>query len=320
MPIRKLTETRIEFSFYDEKKNLLTQIKKYNSERTKDDSLLVLFGTSHMGEFSTQYISKKIKGLTTYNFSAPMASPSFLYYWFQKLHSEKIHIDYAVLEIVPEMFTDNANNYALKFSYDWNFMFRHRDFFTLKDLESFAVANLFDSIRFPFHGMTAIERIKSSGTTNQLEFLQSMVHLATVKNNGGIPNPILHEVPETYLERESKDYFKKNFTNFKTSTTQDKFYSEFLKFASENNIKVLVYKPLVSPYLQAILNSEKFYSDWENEKYKIADTYKMRILNLSEKEKNIQCKKFVDVHHLSGGCYNEVTDILLSTIFPKKNQ
>jgi len=319
MAVRRFTETRIEFSFYDEKKNLLNQLIRYNSARSKEDKLLVLFGTSHMGEFSTQYISKKVKGLTTYNFSAPMAPPSFLYYWFRKVHSEGIQMDYVVLEAIPEIFSESANSYALKFSYDWKFMLEHRDFFPLREFESFAVANLFHSTRFPFHGLTAIERIKSPGSTNQLEFLQSMVRLANVKNNGGIPNPILHEVPESYLERESKDYFKKTFSGYKTSTAQDKFFVEFLKFASENNIKVLVYKPLVSPYLQKILDSEKFYNDWKKDKFQVASKFQFSVLDLADREKEIQCKKFVDVHHLSGGCYNEITDILLDVIFPKQN-
>ncbi|MCE9499023.1 MAG: DUF1574 domain-containing protein [Leptospira sp.] len=313
--VRKYTETRIEFSFYDEKKALLDQLKNYERNRTPKDRLLILFGTSHMGEFSTEYIYKKTGNrITTYNFSAPMAPPSYLYYYLEKIQKEGVKIDYAVFETIPDIFLESANNYAIKFSYDWEFMFKNRNNFSAKELEAFSSANLFDVVRFPFRPGAASKRIFSPGATDQLEFLQTMVHLATIKNNGGIPNPIIHEVPESALDREGIEYYKKTFAGYRESATQKIFYSKFLSFCKANGIKLLVYKPFVSRYLETLMNESGFYRTWLADRRQEAMSHDVPFLELGKYTNSIRCKKFVDVHHLSGGCYNEITDILLESL------
>ncbi|HRG49378.1 MAG TPA: DUF1574 family protein, partial [Leptospiraceae bacterium] len=67
--VRKYTESRIEYSFYAEKGALLEQLLAYQSNKKPEEKLLILFGTSHMGEFSHKYIHEKDDRITTYNFS-----------------------------------------------------------------------------------------------------------------------------------------------------------------------------------------------------------------------------------------------------------
>lgn len=312
--IRKYTETRIEFSFYNEKKALLKQLIRYNQNKKPNEKLMVLFGTSHMGEFSSDYIYKKYRGLTTYNFSAPFASPSFLYYYLNEILEVGIPIDYAVLEIIPENFLPIANTYALSFSYDWNFMFQNYEHFSSNELEKFATSNLFHAVRFPFRVRPLIDRLFKNEENPYLQTLQKITRQATIKNNGGIPNPILYEIPDYELYKEATKYYKKTFPNYQESPTQKYFYKKFLERCKKENIKLLVFKTIVSDPLQKLLNESDFYHKWWKEKKKLALEHEAGTLNLSELENPIRCKKFVDVHHLSGGCYPELTEILVTKL------
>ena len=291
--VRKYTESRIEYAFYAEKGSLLEQLNAYQSARKPEEKLLILFGTSHMGEFSHKYIHEKDERITTYNFSAPMAPPSYLYYNLQTVLKSGVKIDYAVLEIIPEIFQDAANEYALKFSYDWKFMYENKDIFSSDEMESFVHANLFSVVRFPPRFNIAIQRIKDKNKIAGFEYFNSMVHLATKQNNGGIPNPIIHEIPENVFEKESKIYYET---------------------CKQNNIQVLVYKPIISKPLQKLLDESDFYEVWWKDKIELANKSGIPVLNLVDHASSIQCQKFVDVHHLSGGCYPEITDILLKKI------
>ncbi|MBK7054769.1 MAG: DUF1574 family protein [Leptospiraceae bacterium] len=317
--VRKYTESRIEYSFYAEKGALLEQLLAYQSNKKPEEKLLILFGTSHMGEFSHKYIHEKDERITTYNFSAPMAPPSYLYYNLQTVLNTGAKIDYAVLEIIPEIFQDAANEYALKFSYDWKFMYENKDIFSSDEMESFVHANLFSVVRFPPRLNIAMQRIKDKNKIAGFEYFNSMVHLATKQNNGGIPNPIIHEIPEDVFEKESKSYYAQAFRkqgnkSFKESTAQKKFFEKFLETCKQNNIKVIVYKPIISKPLQKLLDESDFYEVWWKDKIEFANKSGIPVLNLVDYASSIQCQKFVDVHHLSGGCYPEITDILLEKI------
>lgn len=312
--VRSFTETRIEFSFYNEKKELFKQLQGYNFGRKPNDELLVIFGTSHMGEFSNDYIRNKKENLTTYNFSAPFASPSYLYYYLETLVQSNIKIDYAVLEIAPDIFTDAANDYALKFSYNWQFMFENRDLFSSGELEKFAKFNLFATSKYPVRFQVAWNRFVNSGSNQQLETLQSLVRMATIQNNGGIPNPIIYEVPDIFFEKESRLYFQDKFSNYTESKTQRVFFEKFVEFCNKNQIKLLLYKAIVSPQLQVLLDETQFYKKWMRDKREFAHKKNIYFLDMDDYRAKLQCKKFIDVHHISGGCYDEITDILLTEL------
>lgn len=317
--VRKYTESRIEYAFYAEKKALLEQLLSFQATKKSEEKLLVLFGTSHMGEFSHKYIQEKHQGITTYNFSAPMAPPSYLYYNLQTVLDAGAKVDYAVLEIIPETFQTAANEYALKFSYDWKFMLDNRDVFSGDEIESFIHANLFSVVRFPPRLNIAIQRIKDKNAIVGFEYFNSLVHLATKQNNGGIPNPIIHEVPEDFFEKESKVYFQQAFRkqgnlSYKESIAQKIFYEKFIDTCKKNKIKLIIYKPILSKHLQKLLDESDFYNSWWKDKIEFATRSNTPVLNMAEYSNSIQCQKFIDVHHLSGGCYPEITDILLQNL------
>lgn len=322
--VRKYTESRIEYAFYAEKGALLEQMLNFQGMKKPEEKLLILFGTSHMGEFSHKYIQEKDKRLTTYNFSAPMAPPSYLYYNLETVLNAGTKIDYAVLEIIPETFQEAANEYAIKFSYDWNFMFQNRNVFSNDEVENFTHANLFNVVRFPPRFNTAIQRIKDKNAIAGFEYFNSVVHLATKLNNGGIPNPIIHEIPEDFFEKESKVYFtqafrKKGNLSYAESFAQKKFYIKFIETCKKNNIQLLIYKPILSKPLQKLLDESDFYEKWWKDKVEIANNNNIPVLDMASYSNTIKCQKFVDVHHLSGGCYPEITDILLQKILPPIN-
>ena len=311
--VRKYTESRPEFTFYDIKKKLLLQLSIFFSEKKDNEKLLVLLGTSHMGEFSHQYIQQKNPNWTTYNFSSPMATPSYLYYNLEMILNAEIKPDYVVFEIIPETFREEANEYALKFSYDHKFILKNWKNFSKRELEVYTSANLFSLIRFPAKLNTVWKRIKDPQSSAYLEFFYEKVNLAVTQNNGGIPNPILANTQEDAFEKESLKFFFQNFSGkYKESKTQTYFFKKFIETCSKNNIKLLVYKPIVSKPYQKLLNESSFYNDWWKSKIDFIEANHFPYLDMAEYTEKIQCKKFVDVHHLSGGCYPEITDILLN--------
>jgi hypothetical protein len=311
--VRKYTETRIEYSFYNEKIALLEQLQKYQKNRKPEDKLLVLFGTSHMGEFSNQYISEKYPHITTYNFSAPLAPPSFLYFYLEQILEANIQIDYAILEGTPEGFQDSANRYAIKFSYSPSFVWKYSSVFSKTELETFTSSMLFSSIKYPVRFASIIEKIRKPNSRKQLEYMQDVVRKTTIKNNGGIPNANLYEVPIQFFEREALVYFNQAFSPYRESGTQKFFFNRFINVCKDKNIKLLIYKPVVSEQFQALLDKSSFYKTWTDNLYKMA-AGKTDVLDFSNQ---LQCKKFLDVHHLSGGCYPELTDKILDRLILK---
>lgn len=314
--VRKYTETRIEYSFYEQKRGLLRQLIKEQKQRKPEQKLLILFGTSHFGEFSGQYIQGKFPNLDTYNFSAPMASPSFLYYYFEKVLEKRIQVDYIILEAIPGILQDKANRYAIKFSYDWQFMRKYYKQFSMYELEAFMSANLFASMRFPVRFATIYNRIKNPVATLQLSYMQKLVNLATERNNGGIPNPIIHKVDESTLPQESEIFFNKTLAGYRESPTQRYFFNRFIQKCHENKIRILLLRPLVSAPLEKKIRQTEFYPSWRSRTLKQAQKYNVPFLELEQYRQNIQCQKFVDVHHLSGGCYPEITNIVLRHLLP----
>ena len=203
-------------------------------------------------------------------------------------------------------------------------MYENKDIFSEQEIESFIHANLFSVVRFPPRLNIAMQRIKDKNAIAGFEYFNSMVKLATKQNNGGIPNPIIHEIPEDFFEKESKVYFAQAFRksgnlSYSESKTQKAFYERFIETCKKNNIQLLIYKPILSKPLQKLLDESDFYETWWKDKVEIANQKGITVLDMAEYSTSIQCQKFVDVHHLSGGCYPEITDILLEKILPQMN-
>lgn len=311
--VRNYTESRPEYTFYDCKKKLLEQLKTFQNNR-KDEKLLVLFGTSHMGEFSKDYIQKKNPNLITYNFSAPMATPSYLLFNLTEILKSGIKIDSAILEIVPEATKEEANEYALKFSYNYEFIFRYWNFFSRSEIETFFISNQFSMFRFPVKFPVVIDRIKNEKSRMMREFFLNKVDEAVEKNFGGIPNLFSYEPNDEDLKKEAEIFYKTQFLNSRESDAQIKSIEEFIKLASKNQIKLYIYRPLVSKPYQELLNQNQKYISWVSEKKKYFESKQIPVIDLTDYLDKIKCKKFMDPHHLSGACYNEITDYVLGEL------
>ncbi len=310
---RNFTESRPEFTFYDCKKKLLNQLENFHKNR-KDEKLLVLFGTSHMGEFSKDYIQKKNPNLITYNFSAPMATPSYLLFNLTEILKSGIKIDYAILEIIPETTKEEANEYALKFSYNYKFIFKYWNFFSRSELETFFISSELSMFRFPVKLPVVFDRIKNEKSRIMRELFLNKVDEAVEKNFGGIPNLFSYEPSDEALKKDSEIFYKTQYFNFKESETQVKSIEEFIRLANENQIKLYIYRPLLSKPYQDLLNQNKNYTAFVENKKKYFESKQIPIIDLSNYLDKIQCKKFLDPHHLSGACYNEITNYVLDKL------
>lgn len=311
--VRNYTESRPEFTFYECKKKLLEQLKTFQKNK-KEEKLLVLFGTSHMGEFSKDYIQSKKPDLVTYNFSAPMATPSYLLFNLTQIIKSGIKIDYAILEIIPETSKEEANEYALKFSYSYEFIFKYWNFFSRSELESFFVSNQFLMYRFPVKLNVLSERIKNKKSLQMRDFFLKKVNEAVEKNFGGIPNLFSYEPNEEDLKKEAEEFYSLHYSNYIESEAQKKSIEEFIKIAKENKIKLYIYRPILSKPYQDKLNQNKNYNSFIEEKNLYFKKEAVPIIDLTNYLERIKCKKFMDVHHLSGACYNEITDFVLKEL------
>ncbi|PJZ76381.1 DUF1574 family protein [Leptospira neocaledonica] len=318
--IRPYTETGAEYYFYNMKDKVLSTMKKETDSKTDDQKVLTFFGTSHMGEFSLEEFKKESPGLIVYNLSGPSAPYSFHNFTLEKLLKKEIPLDYAILEYYPDSGTDFANRYPLRYSYDFPFFLRYWDIFSTNEWDSFLKARVFRTSVFPPRFKEAFSRIKNPGEVQQLVFIRDILINESDKFKGGIPNGLLANTPEDKLGSESERIFNESYKNFKSSKVQEYFLRNFLKTARENHIKVVLWTPLLYSTFSEKVRSAAFFQEWISLRNKLIQEYpETLVLDMEEYRSRMKCQKFIDPHHLSGGCYAEPTRFLVEFLQEKGN-
>ncbi|TGL75855.1 DUF1574 domain-containing protein [Leptospira yasudae] len=312
--IRPYTEAGAEYYFYEMKDRVLAALVKEKSNAASDQKTMIFFGTSHMGEFSLDTIRKKRKDLIVYNFSAPSAPFSYHNYNLEKILSAGIEPDYAILEFYPDSMTDFCNRYPLRYSYDLPYFLRHADEFSTNDWDTFLRSRVFRTTVFPPRFKEAMQRIKDPGSKEMMLAIRNVLMTESDKFNGGIPNVLLTNTPPEKLEEESAKYYNDIYRYIKISPVQKNFLFQFLKTAEKNGIKVVLWSPLLYSGLETRVKSAEFYPAWETIRKEVLEFKNVFPLDMNDFRAQVTCQKYIDPHHLSGGCYPEPTEILVDRL------
>ncbi|MBM9500677.1 DUF1574 domain-containing protein [Leptospira sp. 201903071] len=309
--IRPYTEAGAEYYFYEMKDRVLSALVKRKESATPEEKTLIFFGTSHMGEFSLETIHKKRKELIVYNFSAPSAPFSYHNYNLEKILSAGVKPDYAVIEFYPDSMTDFCNRYPLRYSYDLPYFLRYADEFSTNDWDTFLRSRVFRTTVFPPRFKEAIQRIKDPSSKEMMLAIKNLLMNESDKFNGGIPNVLLANTPPEKLEEEAAKYYNDIYRYVKISNVQKQFLFHFLETAEKNGIKVILWSPLLYSGLESRVKSAEFYPSWEKIRKETLEFKNVFPLDMNEFRDRVKCQKFIDPHHLSGGCYPEPTEILI---------
>lgn len=312
--VRPYTEAGAEYYFYEMKDRVLSALIKEKSVSKENQKTLIFFGTSHMGEFSLDVIRKKRSDLIIYNFSAPSAPFSYHNYNLEKILSSGIKPDYAILEFYPDSMTDFCNRYPLRYSYDLPYFLRYANWFSTNDWDTFLRSKVFRTTVFPPRFKEAMGRIKDPSSKDTILAVRNLLMTESDKFNGGIPNVLLTNTPPEKLEEEAIKYYNEIYRYINLSPVQKKFLFRFLETAKKNGIKVILWSPLLYEGLESRVKSAGFYPTWENIRKEILEFKNVTPLDMNEFRDQVKCRKYIDPHHLSGGCYLEPTEILVDQL------
>ncbi|EKR62232.1 PF07611 family protein [Leptospira weilii str. 2006001853] len=313
--VRPYTEAGAEYYFYEIKDKVLAALIEEKSIAEADKKVLIFFGTSHMGEFSLDTIRKKRTDLIVYNFSAPSAPFSYHNYNLEKILSAGIKPDYAILEFYPDSMTDFCNRYPLRYSYDLPYFLRYANEFSTNDWDTFLRSRVFRTTVFPPRFKEAMARIKDPRSKETMLKIRDLLMSESDKYKGGIPNVLLTNTPPEKLEEESEKYYNDVYRYIRISSVQRKFLFQFLETAEKNGVKVVLWSPLLYEGLEKRVKSAEFYPTWEKLRKQIISEFKnVYSLDMNDFRNEVKCRKYIDPHHLSGGCYPEPTAILIDRL------
>jgi hypothetical protein len=340
---------KIEILFYESKTDLLSVYEEnLPTHRIENKKRAVVLGTSRSGEFSPHDISKEIPNIATYNFSAPLAGPAFHYYWLEKILEKDKELSLIILEIDPVLFSKTSLTYSLNYSLDLNYVLTNSHFlperfinpwkesntagFNWDEVETWLTKKIFYSYRFP-PDPSAIKankketfavvdgKVVSVSGKDYKKMFQDTITLANRKELGAIPNQIMHQGDEKFLEKDAKNMVNIHFgENFKPSPTQIAFFRKILQKSAENNIDLILYWPLVAEPLRNEMEKRNMVSEYkthilkdiENVK-KMYPEWKVELLDPQD-DTRLKCRAFVDSVHLSGACYPELFSLFGSVI------
>lgn len=341
---------KIEIIFYESRKDLL-EVYSQNLEDhiSKGEKRGLILGSSRSGEFSPHAIKKVIPNIAMYNFSAPLAGPAFHYYWLEKVYEEDKNLSVVILEIDPVLLAKSSLTYTLNYSLDWDYVWTHSYFFPERlanpwkeennrgfnwdEVETWLNKKLFFSYRYPPDPGYIKENKKQTITmvdgnpvvVTGKEYKNMFMEQALKANRteyGAIPNQIMHHGDDKFLEKDAKNMADIHFGDkFKPSKTQIAFFKKILDFCGKNNIKLVLYWPLVSDYFRDEMDKRNLVEIYKNEirseMKRVEDRYSNTrfILLDPHNAKDIQCKAFVDSVHLSGACYPELFSLFGNTDF-----
>ncbi|MEQ8353609.1 MAG: DUF1574 family protein [Leptospiraceae bacterium] len=261
------------FDLLEELKNDLPQLQKEGLQPG------IILGSSRSAEFSNEVIARYVPGTESYNFSTPMGSPLFHYYFLDKILKAGIRPAYVMLELDPLLLSDKSMHYTLSYSLDPSFVIQHLDldrdepFFiydtkdaglSFDEAEIFFLKRAFAMYRFPVDVSEIQENLDEVTYIEEgqvivrpkYDFRKEMRKLtltAIKEKNGGIPNPIFFQIDASRMEEDAESVFNLHFSQPEKpgpALTQIQFFKLAMARLRQEGIPVMVYWPIVSPVLQ----------------------------------------------------------------------
>lgn len=312
--VRSYTERRAEYYFYAMKDKILQDLLRERKEPSFDENLLLVFGTSHLGELDPAAIERERPGTHLYNFSAPSASYTYLNYYLEKIIQKGVKPRAIVLELFLESMTTAADQYTLLYSLDFPYLWQYKEQFDYTDWDSFIRTRLFLTNRFPVETNTIWKRIQHPSDRAAHMQVRKFLTQEASKFRAGIPNLLLADTSEEALQRETKTYFEDKYLHFQFSPQEEFFLHRFLTLAKQNDIPVLLWSTaLYGPLFQKVEETDHW-KTWQNKLGTLQTEFGYPILDMQKRYSEMECRNFVDPQHLSGGCYPEVTRLIMRAL------
>lgn len=337
---------KIERSFYESKRELFT-IWKDSFKVEPNFKYGVMLGSSRSGEFDSDLIEEIYPGTKTFNFSAPLAPPSFYYYWLKELLNSGNKVSYVILEADPILFTKSAIKYSLDGSYDTEFVIKHTNWlgnskgdpwkassggFSSEEAETYLLKRLFALYKNPVDVKNIVannSELKAAfldivipgfkGKDQKAKTVQAIQEANKIKL-GAFPNDLHFTNQSFFLEVDSENIFNLYLKGFKYSPTQVYFFKETLRLLVSEKIPTVIYfpvsaEPLRKRYIESGL-LKSFKSELSQSVKEIAND---SILVVDPYETDQwTCRDFFDSVHLSGKCFPDILPILFRPILSKK--
>ncbi len=335
---------RIEPPFYESRYDLFEQLRlDYHARSARGESLGVIFGTSRAGEFNAADIARNRLGTYTYNFSAPFASPSFHYYWHHRIRRAGMKLRLAIIEVDPLLFSQQSVKYSLSYSYDPAFVWNNIDWsrgrlanprdiaavfalpgsgFSFDEAETYFLKQAFAAYKYP-PSLTALRENTELNpflgrTGNQFrDWIRSKIAEANRVNLGGIPNPLVHQASPEMIERQAAQDAATYLHDYQPAPTQVIFFRRLLRELAEQGTQVVLYWPMApAPYRRAMVERglvRSLGAAIEGEINRVTARNpgsSVRLVDLND-DRRMDCRFFLDSHHLSGRCYPLLTRLLL---------
>ena len=335
---------KIEPPFYQSREWLFEQLQEEYPRRTRQgEKLGLILGTSRSAEFNTDHIAQIRKNTYTYNFSAPLACPSFHYYWLDRILAADIRPSFVILETGPILFSPNAVDFSLSYAYDFPFVLTHTDLyrtvprnvwnitgrgFSFDEAEVFFLKNLFATYKYP-PDLAAIREnnkeivlpaAQGFDVTTGREFKRHMLDNIRQANRrflGGIPNPLSFTVPPEQMEADAENLVRLHLQNPDPSPTQALFFKKTLARLALAGIPGIVYWPVTSDAFRNKLTEKGLLQNMQKHIRRELDTLRTNHPNTHLKladphlDKQMDCRVFDDAHHLNGICFDQLAQTLL---------
>ena len=345
---------KIEPLIYESRIDLLEELKADLPEmQEKGLRPGLILGSSRSAEFSNEVIQKYVPGTENYNFSTPMGSPLFHYYFLDKILDEGIRPAYVLLELDPLLLSDKSMHYTLAYSLDSGFVLNHLDldrdkpFFaydtedaglSFDEAEVFFLKRAFAMYRFPVEIAEIKENLEEvtyidKGMVivrpkNDIRNEMRRLTITAIKEkNGGIPNPIFFQIDAARMEEDAQSVFDLHFSNPQPALTQIQFFKLTLERLRKENIPALVYWPIVSPALQKKLEKQMIKGPDGKEPMLAFHMRGMKQVIQNQKEQGgqiylagpemwepLKCRAFVDSTHISGACFDELSELIFAPL------
>lgn len=337
---------KIEPAFYASRAQLFEQLKtEYPERQSRGERLGLILGSSRAGEFEQADIAKLVPGSYTYNFSAPFSSPVFFAYWLERIFAEGMQPEFVIFEADPILLTDRAMEYSMQYSLDSSFVWNRTELyrqipsdpwqaeglgFSYDEAESYAAAALFGLHRYPIKLDSIVANNKSLdsmglmlGFSSPIEFRDHVKKIMVVANKeklGGIPNPMQAQKRPEEMVADAKEKTKIFIEGFQVSPTQILFMKNTLRELARRKIPVVVYWPAATREYHENVRAYKMIEQVQEPLQKllaeIAAENPGAWIQMYDPnpDPDFQCRSFYDSHHLSGGCFPELTRLLIARL------
>ncbi len=345
---------KIEPPLYESRKELQKQLlQKLPVHRRSGKTPALILGSSRSARFPGDVIDERLKNSVTYNFSAPLAPPSFYYYWLDQLQSRNVPLRFVLIEADSMLFTNKAIEYSLSYSYDTGFVLRNTIFFhdsrspwkrgeggfSTDEMGTFLLKRLFVTYRYPFSldtihdnhkSLTLLDAKKGVITRPALELHDAMIDQIQEINEkklGGIPEVFTTRIDASDLPRDALLTFENmQLKNFRSSPAQIYFFKTIVENLATRQIPVIVYAPVLSRELRSLMAMEpeivkfqKSVADFIDEAKRKHPESLVLYENFNESSR-LQCREFEDSFHLSSVCFQKLTDLILNDLQAEENK